>query len=222
MKRLLTLGVLCALLATGASAERAGSYGATNPPPAPGSPRFVQIESIEGLPRNGEERLAVLGALRSAFATDAFATEARDATLDTWRDDGALPNRFRLLEGDPSDSVWTLRLVFGFPRELPASKLAPRSSTEGPARTARRAGTRAARGFTLFTSARSPESRFRNAPADERRFEVVLPADTTDAYPWFAAGQAAGVLVLESLHRATGDLREGQRASVAPARRARN
>ncbi len=203
-----------------AFAQRPGSYGATNPPPAPGAPRFVQIESVDGLPRGAEERAEVLGALRGAFALDAFAVETRAGAFDAWRADGEWPNRFRLLEGSPADSVWTLRVVMGFPRELPKDKLQPRPTVPGTPATARRAGARAAHGFTMVVSVTSPEARFRAAVPDERRFSVVLPADTSRVYAWDVAGDAAGRLALETLHRAAGDLRDAQRARLVPARRA--
>lgn len=213
--RWLVAGAL--LLVTASHAQRPGSYGATAPPPVPGSPRFVQLESFEGLPRDSISRAIVAGMFRGAFAEFEVPVEKPSARAGEWLPDGMLPTRFRWLEGAPADSVWTIRVVLGFPRELPRVEAAPRSKKRPVLARAR--PERVSRGLNVVVAVVSPEARFGGARPLPVRTEVVLPADTSGTYPWEVAGQAAAFLALEALHRASGDLPEPLRIRLDPTRR---
>lgn len=207
----LALGVV--LTGVASHGARPGGYGASNPPPAPGTPRFVQIEAFEGLPRDSMERRAVLAAFRGAFAESDLAVERPGASAGAWLDDGRAPNRFRWLEGWSADTIWTLQVVFGFPRELPREVLAPGGKDAG-GRGTRPRGTRATRGFNAAFAALSPEARFAGARPLPLRVALAFPPDTSAEYPWALAGRAAGRLALEALHHASGDLPPDRRFAL--------
>ena len=61
----------------------AGMPGAT--PAAPGNPRFVQMSTLEGLPKEPAARAAFLEAFQMTFAEDAFALEAEYERVDPRR-----------------------------------------------------------------------------------------------------------------------------------------
>lgn len=206
------------LAAAPAHAQRPGSYGATNPPPVPGAPRFVQIESFEGLPRDSADRAIVTGVFRGAFAEFELPVEKPGVRNGEWVGDGAIPTRFRLLEGVPADSVWTIQVVLGFPRELPPKKAA--ASGRRPANEPVRARPeRVSRGLNVVVAALSPEARFRGARPLPLRVSLALPPDSAGRYDWEQAARGAALIALEALHRASGDLPEPLRVTTDPVRR---
>lgn len=212
------LALAAALLAVvHAHAQRPGSYGATNPPPLPGAPRFVQIESFEGLPRDSAARAIVSGVFRGAFAEFELPVEKPGARAGQWLADGAIPARFRLLEGATADSVWTIQVVLGFPRELPPRK-ATSARRRGPTFERARPD-RVSRGLNVVVAALSPEARFRGARPVPLRVSLALPPDSAGRYDWELAARGAAFVALEALHRSSGDLPEPLRLTLDPVRR---
>ncbi len=199
----------------------AGMPGAT--PAAPGNPRFVQMSTLEGLPKEPAARAAFLEAFQMTFAEDAFALEAAGARDHEVVEGAQTLNRFRLLEGSPSADAWVLQLVLGTPPVvLPAR---PKVKKGEPA-LRRNAGTlgRATRGLTVVFLLLSPEAVKADARPIPVHFGLVFPdpaaidgvGDRVSSggydYPWSAAGRATGLLALELLHQQAGELREQDHA----------
>lgn len=188
-------------------------------PPAAGAPRFVQLASLEGLPADSLEREAFASAFHDVFAESQLEVERRDAE-GAWRREPPFSNRFRLLEGDPADDVWTLQVVVGVPAPAP---LPHRKGAPARANVARRRS----RGFALAVTAVPPDlPRDAARPQPERvgfAFAAAGPAGVDRPFEsggyrldWNAAGRAAGLLTLERLHHLSEDLREDERFVVAP------
>ncbi len=220
MKKLFAALVLAALLASFAVAATAGPMGTT--PPAPGAPRFAQLDSLEGLPADSTIRMQFMDGLREVFAEEQLRSE-RDQGAG-WRPQVAVPNRFRLLEGAPADDAWTLQLVIG----APAPAVVNRTQGENSKRRSDKAR-RASRGMIVSVVALSPEARQNGARPLPQTFAFAFPAPPPPAdasqvvtssgyaYSWVAAGKTAGLLALEVLHHFSEDLSAQERADITPA-----
>ena len=217
---LFALGLLAATTSTPVAAGRMGAT-----PVAAGAPHFVQLISFQGLPPDSSIRLEFMEAFRGVFAEDQLKSE--HGGDGGWTASSALPNRFRLLEGSLADDVWTLQVVIG----APASARGPLKVNPKPGEPRRRPDTsrRSSRGMIVSFTTLSPEAIRNGARAMARTsaFAFPPPPPPVDAsqpvsssgfrYSWAAAGTAAGLLALETLHHDSSDLREDERFDIAPA-----
>lgn len=217
--RFLPLAAALALLALVAPAARA-----TDPQDAP--KRLVRLYPLEGLPGEAAARTAFTAGFDSVLAESTFAVERRDGA-DEWRPAGTLRNAFRVTADPGADRAWTLQVVVGSPPPFTGKRTNP--STKKPERFAD-TSRRASRGMTLAVIALSPEAIAAGVRAMPDRYAFAFPPEAAppagDAgsagylFPWRDAGAAAATLALELLHQRSGDLAEGGRLAIAPARRA--
>jgi len=201
----------------------AGAGAATrHTPPALGVPRFVQVVALNGLPADSTLRAGFLAGLRGGFADDQLPLEVRSAD-GSWAQGAPTPNRFRLLEGEPADDAWSLRLTLGVPAAV-------RGAATGDAGGHRSdPGRRTSRGMIAALELVPPAT----ASDDERPLQVRdafafpprgepssatlgLPENGYE-FPWAEAGRAVARLALEELMRADGDLKSAERADISPA-----
>ncbi len=190
-------------------------------PSALGSPRFVQIAAVQGVPSDSSSRADFLQGLRDVFAEE---------SLPVLRGEGAdtemLPNRFRLLEGSEATDAWTMQFTVGAPPAV--LQVQPRRK-KGVAARPRVTTRRASRGVTVVVATRPPQNVDDPAPAIQQVYHMVVPAVATDTtvffqhaptgglvFRWDAAGRAAGLLALEQLHHQSGDLPPARHVSIAP------
>ena len=214
---LLAVGLL---VATHADSAR---FGAT--PAAVGSPRFVQLVAVEGLPSDTNIREEFMNAFRGTFADERL--KAERGGHSGWAPSVALPNRFRLLEGSPSDDVWTLQVVVG--ALAPAMQAPKRQPRPGEPKRRGDLSRRASRGMILAVTALSPEAIRNGARAMPQNIAFAFPAPPPPAdasqpvtsggyaYSWSAAGRTAALIALETLHHFSGDLNDMERCDIAPA-----
>ncbi|MEO5988335.1 MAG: hypothetical protein ABIU54_02975 [Candidatus Eisenbacteria bacterium] len=199
----------------------AGMPGPT--PAAPGDPLFVQMSTIEGLPKEPPARAAFLEAFHMTFAEDEFRLEAAGARGNAGIEGATTPNRFRLLEGSPSEDAWVLQLVVGTPPVVLPAKPRVRRGQPALHRNANTLG-RATRGLTVVFMLLSPEAVKAGARPIPVRLGLVFPdPSAVDGvgervssggydYPWSLAGRATGLLALELLHQQSGEIREQDHA----------
>ena len=204
------------------AAAATASAGAT--PGALGTPRFVQLTSIEGLPPDSLARGQFLDAFRGVFAEEQL--DAEKLVGEEWRPGLRFSNRFRLLEGFPADDAWTLQIVVGAP---PAVIVARRKKQDEPQRYSALESRRMSRGMTLSMIVLSPEARANGARPRAMPFGFAFPAAAAPegsslavpargyVFPWDEAGRATGRLALELLHRDSGELGPGDRFLLSPA-----
>ncbi len=154
-------------------------------PHAPGGPQFAIVTGLDEAPvRDRAARAAFVAGFRGAFG------EGQLQTVPDSDDPAAVTvpigNRFRLLEGDVQgfDDTWQASVSF--------DALAPGDAT-----------------VSWYAVHSSVAAVVRIAP---HRARLVLRAGKGEAAPgWSEMGRQIGLLVLESLHHATGDLPDGER-----------
>lgn len=192
-------------------------------PPAPGSPRFVQVGAFAGLPPDSIPRADFVRAFRAVFAEDDLPGERLDAGHE-WVAAGPLPNRFRLLEGDAAFDAWQLDVRVGAPPPLKVpGRSAGKSARVVPTR-------RSSRGMIVAFTLRIPDPDGGAPRVLESRAAFALPApgeadadaprvvpNTGYAFSWSDAGHVAGTLALEMLLHESGDHAAGERMAIAPA-----
>lgn len=212
------LAILVGLAAIAAPAAALdGMPGAT--PAAPGLPLFVQLASIEGLPKEPAAREQFEQAFRMVFADDSFSLAAAAARGGAEVEGARTINRFRLLEGSPGEDVWSLRLVLGTPPLVVPAKPKVKKGDAPPRRNAGTLG-RATRGLTVVFMLLSPEAVKADARPIPDSYGLVFPdpkaadgvGDRVSSggyeFPWSDAGRATGLLALELLHQRAGELPE--------------
>lgn len=222
MRRLAT--VLVTLMALAAPAF-AGMPGAT--PAAPGSPLFVQLRSIEGLPLEPNARRAFLQGFRMTFAENEFALASGGVETGAPIAGEVTANRFRLLEGSPSEDAWSLQLVIGTPPLVVPAKPKAKKGEPEVRRNANTLG-RASRGLTLVFMVLSPQAVKADARPIPVRLGLVFPDSAAQdgvgervssggyQFPWAEAGHVTGLLALELLHQGAGEMREKDRVFLGP------
>jgi hypothetical protein len=204
----------------------------TGTPVALGAPRFVQIASMAGVPSDSLVSGEFDAAFRGAFAQDALPGE-RLTSAGQWQQGLPLPNRFRLLEGDPAEDAWQLDIQIGAPAPAMGSRK-ERQTTDGGHSwhevTVKRSDPRrrASRGMIVAWTLRVPDPSGAVGRTVEGHTAFYFPAAGSGAgtrvpgryaYPWDDAGRIAATLVLEMLHHESGDLLPKERMDVSPARR---
>jgi hypothetical protein len=198
----------------------ADSSGPGPTPPAPGAPKFAQLVSLTGVPPDSSMRTEFLAAFRGVFMEDEVPGERLSAARE-WKQGLPLPNRFRLLEGSLADDAWKLDIVIGSPPPLRRRESGDRSARTVPTR-------RMSRGMVAALVMRVPDPSGGVPRTVQTNFAFVFPAagaGATDlavpatgyAYPWSRAGRVVGSLVLEALHRESGDIVDSERMDIRPA-----
>ena len=186
----------------------------------------VTIQDFVGLPADSLDRREFLDAFRAAMDQD-MPCEMRAG--ETWSASGPRLNAFRLLDAAPADQAWVLDLTLGLPPQVRVSRARPKGSKVTPR--PRVSELRASRGLTIVVAASSPSAvaqgaepapvRFAVYFADARRTLVPtarIPGGGYD-FPWADAGSVVARAALEALHRANGELKDDERADLAPATR---
>ena len=217
-------------LLAGSSAATAPKHAAAPVATAPAGPLMVQLTGIAGLPADSLVRAQFLAGFHAAFAERTLPTEGTDAARGT---DAAatLPNRFRELDGEPTDDTWTLAVVVGSP---PAAVLPHKGDQQGHRVLETR---RRSRGMIAAFDVQAPDPGGGAPPPAHDRVAFAFPAaagqgagaDSIGAlsvpaigyvFPWSDAGRAVARLALEVLHHELGDLPPEAHVAIAPAFRA--
>ena len=193
-----------------------------NTPVAPGAPHFAQIRSIQGVPRDSAAREVFLQGFR-----DVCSDSDLPVLLGSGPATEAVPNRFRLLEGDAAEDAWQLVVTVGAPPPILPAVMPTKS--RNVVKLPRVAVQRASRGFTLAIAVLSPKEAASDVIPAPVVHHLVVPAIATDTtvvfqrvrahgvvFRWDQAGRAAGLLALEHLHHASGDLPAARHVSIAP------
>ncbi len=187
----------------------------------------VTIRDFVGLPADSLDRREFLEAFRATMDGD---LPYENRAGGTWSVSGPQMNSFRLLEAAPPDAAWVLDITLGLPPQVRVTRPRPKGSKVTPR--PRVSGLRASRGLTIVVAASSPSAvaqgaeptpvRFAVYFADARRTLVPterLPGGGYD-FPWADAGGVVARAALEALHRANGEMKDDERADLAPATRA--
>ena len=222
---MIALALVLQLLAAPVTAG--GMPGAT--PSAPGNPHFVQIVSIVGVPSDSTMHAQFEGAFRATFAESDLPGQ-RLAKSGEWNSELPLPNRFRLLEGDTAEDAWTIDVSIGAPavwigNRKPTPQEDALLGTPARMRVVNKK-LRTSRGMVVAFVVGMPAPTGGISRSESVRTAFYFPAlpvegaslsvPTGFKYPWAAAGRIAATLVLESLHRESGDLLESERMDIAP------
>lgn len=189
---------------------------------APGAPKFVQLTSLTGVPADSSMRFEFEAAFRGVFMNDELPGE-RLAYGNEWKPGLPLPNRFRLLEGDPAEDAWKIEVVVGAPPPLRTPERGRRAARTIPTR-------RTSRGMIVAFVVLVPDPTGRPPRKVEARFAFVFPVvrspgvdlavpSTGYAFPWADAGRITALQALEVLHRESGDIVEAERMDIQPALR---
>jgi hypothetical protein len=178
-----------------------------------------------GAPPDSNARAEFESAFRGVFASDEVPGE-RLTTGDVWKAGLPLPNHFRLLEGMLAGDAWMLDISIGAPAPFRGTR--PDRHAKGHVKQTLVPRLRSSRGMVLALSIRVPATSgvsgrtvtsnvaFYFPSGAAAGVDLGVPA-TGYKYPWADAGRVAGALVLEALHRESGDLLDKERMDIAPA-----
>lgn len=192
-----------------------GAPSSPGPGAAPGEPaRFPHIASLvsaEGLPTDSVLARAFLSGFHAAFDTEFFLIE-RAAGRDGRRPlSPALGNRFKLAQGDPFGDEWQLQLTvmgwWGVGEGVPMPGDTSGARPRGP-------------GLRVDVTALSAQAAALGARPLPTREDLTLLQPLEPRAELFAqAGRTVGIVAIETLHHASGDLDEDARLRLPHASR---
>lgn len=212
---MLSLALALQLLAASAADPMPGAT-----PLASGAPRFVQLQSLTGVPPDSAAQESFRTAFRSVFAEESLPGEHESG--GAWRGGLPLPNHFRLLEGDVATDAWQVQVSIGAPPPLQV----PDPKHKGHVLTI--PGRRTSRGMRLGAVIAVPSpsgevdhtvvvrAAFAFPAKGEANASLAVPQNGY-VFPWDDAGHVAGLLVLEALHRESRDFVATERVDITPA-----
>jgi hypothetical protein len=176
-------------------------------PPPTGARVPVLVEGLEGLPAAPRDREAFLRGFRGAFQESELPTERVARKSGAVRADAPVRNRLRPAEGVGEKGAWRVRVRLSW--FAPPDSAADSLLRSWPGRDAR----------VLVTVAWPEEER--SAPPEQARNEWLRfpPGRPLDAVWYQHAGWQIGLLALEAVQRAAGDLDDDQRLRLDDARR---
>ncbi len=154
----------------------------------PDRPHVLLLDAVAGgLPADPDEAAAFAAGLRGAFEPDLYLTEG--ATEGPPRLTMPLANRFRLVHGEPFGDEWRVQVtLLGWVRATPGS------ADSLP-------------GLRVALTVRSPAVAAAGMAGEASREELRFEVPDRPRAAWYGhAGRAVGLLVVEALHRRTGDL----------------
>jgi hypothetical protein len=183
------VGLVTVLLLAGPATARAAE-------PADARRRNIVLLTVDGtLPADSSDAAALLEGMREAFEPDFFLTEGVPGGPS--RVSMPLANRFRRVYGDPFGDEWQVRVTIA---AWPTPGAAPGDTTAG---------------FHVGVSVRSPEAVESGARPDTVGARLTFAVPRSPRPAWFShAGRAAALLVIETLHRRSGDLESDTRVRM--------
>ena len=170
----------------------------------------VRVAALEGMPRDAEERPAFVKGFLDIFREKDLARERLSRRTGAARAAGSMRNRFRLAEAHDTDEMITVRgrLDWYTPAPDTAGGAPDSLALAWPGL-----------GVHVFLVLAWPESSG-GRPNQEVEEWLAFPAGhLVDAFYYQNVGRQVALVLLEALHRSTGELDEDERLELEDTRR---